>query len=80
MHALTAAVVISLQATGIALTYYNCSLPALEVNLLRSGHRVVGIFLLLIRALCLALDRKHIVRFLRKVYPERLWIGSGEEN
>jgi cytochrome b subunit of formate dehydrogenase len=68
VHLLVAGIVISLAATGITLMHYTDFLPATEVSLLQLGHRVLGLFLLLMPILYLVVDTRHMIRFLRRVF------------
>jgi len=68
VHLLTAALVVSLAATGITLMHYTNFLPAQEVTILRWSHRILGVFLLLMPILYFILDKKHMFRFLAKIY------------
>ena len=70
VHFLTAGLVISLAATGITLMHYTNFLPTGEIRLLRWVHRILGVLLLLMPVLYLILDKKHMLRFLRRVF---LW-------
>lgn len=80
VHLLTAALILMLAMTGITLLHYTAYLPALEVNLLRWVHRILGVFLLLMPVLYVMLDKKHMVRFLRKVFlwsrADWEWLGA----
>jgi len=67
VHFLTAAIVISLALSGITLMHYSDYLPMREVTMLRCAHRILGIFLLLMPFLYYLLDKKHMIRFFRKV-------------
>ncbi len=68
IHLLTAIIIVSLAATGIVRLHYSDFLPLFETNLLKYAHRVFGIFLLLMPVLYLIVDRRHMGRFLLKVF------------
>ena len=67
VHLLTAAIIASLALSGITLLHYSDFLPAEEVNIIRWGHRILGVLLLLMPVLYFVLDKRHLFRFLRQV-------------
>ncbi len=68
VHLLTAIIIVSLAATGITRLHYGDFLPLFETNLLKYAHRVFGIFLILMPVLYLIVDKRHMGRFLLKVF------------
>ena len=70
VHLLIAVLIISLAASGITLMHYTNFLPTVEIRLLRWAHRILGVFLLFMPVLYFILDRRHLFRFLNKVF---LW-------
>lgn len=71
VHLLTAVLIVMLAASGISLMHYSDFLPIREVMLLRWGHRILGLILLFIPALYVILDKKHMSRFLAKIFHWR---------
>ena len=76
VHLLTAAIILSLAMTGITLMHYTDYLPTMEVGILRWIHRILGAALLFMPVLYFLLDKRHMLRFLSKVF---LW-GRGDLN
>jgi len=70
VHLLTAAIILSLAMTGVTLMHYTDFLPTLDVGILRWIHRILGTALLLMPVLYYLLDKRHMLRFLSKVF---LW-------
>jgi len=70
VHLLTAAIILLLAITGITLMHYTDYLPTMEVGILRWVHRILGTTLLLMPVLYFLLDKRHMLRFLSKVF---LW-------
>ena len=68
VHLLAALLVISLAATGITLMHCTNFLPTLEIGILRWIHRILAVLLLFMPVLYYMLDKKHLVRFLGKVF------------
>jgi cytochrome b subunit of formate dehydrogenase len=68
VHFLTAGTIIALAFTGITLSHYQEILPALETNILRYVHRVLGFLLIFMPVLYMCLDKKHLMRFLARVF------------
>ncbi len=68
IHFLTAAIILSLAFTGITLSHYQELLPAPEVTLLRYVHRIMGGLLIFMPVLYVFLDRRHLMRFLSRVF------------
>jgi cytochrome b subunit of formate dehydrogenase len=68
VHLMTAAIIFTLAVSGIILFHYSDDFPIQLVNLLRYSHITLGFFLILMPVLYLILDRKHMFRFLRKVF------------
>jgi cytochrome b subunit of formate dehydrogenase len=68
IHFLTATIILSLAFTGIILSHYQELLPAAEGTLLRYGHRIMGGLLLFMPVLYLFLDKRHLTRFLSRVF------------
>lgn len=68
VHLLTAVNVGLLALSGIALLHYGDFLPPFESNILKYAHRVLGILLLFMPFLYWMVDKKHMIRFLRKVF------------
>jgi cytochrome b subunit of formate dehydrogenase len=64
--------------SGMVLSHYRDALPGFEVFVLDLTHRVFGITLMVVPYLYLMLDRKHLLRWLKKVFLWRridwLWI------
>jgi cytochrome b subunit of formate dehydrogenase len=68
IHFLTAAIILSLAFTGITLSHYQELLPAAEGTLLRYMHRIMGGMLIFMPLLYMFLDKKHLVRFLSRIF------------
>ena len=68
IHLLTAAIILSLAFTGIILSHYQGILPSSEETLLRYGHRIMGALMMIMPVLYLVLDKRHLTRFLRRVF------------
>ncbi len=68
IHFLTAAIILSLAFTGILLSHYQELLPAPEEALLRYTHRIMGGMLVGMPVLYLFLDKRHLKRFLGRVF------------
>jgi cytochrome b subunit of formate dehydrogenase len=71
IHFLSAAIILSLAFTGITLSHYQELLPAPEGTLLRYVHRILGGLLIFMPLLYMFLDKKHLMRFLSKVFGWR---------
>jgi formate dehydrogenase gamma subunit len=78
IHMLTAISIVLLAMSGMVLSHYRDALPGFEVFVLDLTHRVFGITLMVVPYLYLMLDRKHLLRWLKKVFLWRridwLWI------
>ena len=78
IHMLVAISIVMLALSGMVLSHYRDILPFPEVFLLDVVHRVCGVILLGLPFLYVLLDRKHFLRWLRKVFrwqkADRLWI------
>jgi cytochrome b subunit of formate dehydrogenase/NAD-dependent dihydropyrimidine dehydrogenase PreA subunit len=68
IHFLTAAIILFLAFTGITLSHYQELLPAPEVTFLRNVHRILGGLLIFMPVLYMFLDRRHLMRFLNRVF------------
>ena len=68
IHFLTAVIILSLAFTGITLSHYQEILPPPQEALFRYAHRIMGGMLLVMPALYLFLDKRHLMRFLRKIF------------
>jgi cytochrome b subunit of formate dehydrogenase/NAD-dependent dihydropyrimidine dehydrogenase PreA subunit len=81
VHFLTAAIILSLAFTGILLSHYRGILPSPEETLLRYGHRLMGGLLMIIPLLYLVLAKRHLARFLLRVFEwsrvDFEWLKSG---
>ncbi len=77
IHMLVATSIVLLAFSGMVLSHYRDILPSLEVFLLDFTHRVFGVILLVVPYLYFLLDRKHLLRWLKKVFlwrkTDRLW-------
>jgi formate dehydrogenase subunit gamma len=68
IHLLTAISIVLLALSGIALAHYRDFLPPFETFVLDVIHRVIGVILASLPVLYFILDRKHLVRWLKKVF------------
>jgi len=68
IHFLTAAIILSLAFTGITLSHYQGLLPSFEETFLRYAHRIMGGLLLFMPVLYLFLDKRHMRRFLSRIF------------
>jgi cytochrome b subunit of formate dehydrogenase len=79
IHMLVAVSFILLALSGMTLSHYRDILPSLEVFVFDFTHRVFGVILLVVPYLYILIDRKHLLRWLKKVFLWRrtdwLWIG-----
>jgi len=80
IHLLVAISIVLLALSGMILSHYRDWLPSLEVFLLDVVHRVFGIILLVLPFLYVLLDRKHFLRWLKKVFhwrkADKLWVQA----
>ena len=78
IHILVAVSIVLLALSGMALAHYRYILPSLEIFVLDFTHRVTGMILGALPLLYFMLDRKHLVRWLKKVFlwkrTDWLWI------
>lgn len=78
IHMLVAISIVLLAFSGMVLSHYRDILPSLEVFLLDFTHRVFGLTLILTPFLYFLLDRRHLLRWLKKVFLWRkidwLWV------
>jgi cytochrome b subunit of formate dehydrogenase len=70
IHMLVAASIVLLALSGIILSHYRDILPPFEIFVLDSTHRIFGVILMAGPYLYFLLDRKHLLRWLKKVF---LW-------
>ena len=70
IHILVAVSIVLLALSGMTLTHYRYILPSLEIFVLDFTHRVTGVILMALPFLYFMLDRKHLTRWLKKVF---LW-------
>jgi len=68
IHMLVAISIVLLALSGMILSHYRDILPSLEVFLLDLTHRVFGLTLILAPFLYVWLDRRHLMRWLKKVF------------
>ena len=80
VHILAAISIVMMAISGMILSHYRSILPSLDVFLLDLTHRVFGVFLLVVPLLYILLDRKHFLRWLRKVFrwqtADREWVNQ----
>ena len=78
IHLLVAISIILLALSGMVLMHYRDILPPLEIFMLDSVHRIVGVILAILPILYFILDRRHFWRWLKKVFlwgkTDWLWI------
>lgn len=68
VHLIAALVIIALAATGVTYSHYGDVLGSFEGNLLKYGHRVIGIFAIVIPYLYYRFDVCHFRRTLKKIF------------
>jgi cytochrome b subunit of formate dehydrogenase len=68
VHLLTAIFIVLLAISGITSSHYGIFLPTAETSILKYAHRLLGALLLFMPLLYFILDKKHMLRFLRKVF------------
>ena len=68
IHISVAICIILLALSGMALAHYRYILPSVDIFWLDFSHRVTGIILALLPLIYLVLDRKHLGRWLKKVF------------
>jgi formate dehydrogenase gamma subunit len=78
IHMLVAISIVLLALSGMILSHYRDILPSLEVFVLDLTHRVFGLTLILAPFLYVLLDRRHLLRWLKKIFRwqknDRIWI------
>jgi len=70
IHLLVAVSIVLLALSGMVLMHYRDILPPLEIFMLDSIHRIVGVMLAILPILYFIIDRRHLWRWLKKVF---LW-------
>lgn len=77
VHLLAAFCIVSLAATGITYSHYGEVLPSFEGGILKYGHRMIGIFSIIVPFLYYRFDVGHFRRALKKVFawkqPDANW-------
>jgi len=71
IHLLVAVSIVLLALSGMVLSHYRDILPPLEIFMLDCAHRIVGVILAVLPLLYFLLDRRHFLRWLKKVFQWR---------